>query len=93
MTLLIILLTILPLLFVSRTADSADFASSRPDVLTLNEHNFDKVTKKRWVFVKFHVPWCKHCQAMEEEFNSAASAVKGKTVLPDVKNSVEGDLA
>lgn len=86
-------LVILTLLCTVHAADNTNSTSSGSDVLKLTKQNIDKVINKGWVFVKFYAPWCKHCQAMEEDFKNAASALKGETVLADVDATVEKDLA
>lgn len=64
------------------------------DVLKLTKDNFDDIiSKEKLVFVKFFAPWCGHCQAMAEDFKSAATELKGKAVLADVDATVEEELA
>lgn len=72
-------------------AFAADEAS---DVIKLTKDNFDDViAKEKLVLVKFFAPWCGHCQAMAEDFKSAATELKGQAVLGDVDATVEEELA
>lgn len=69
-------------------------AEEASDVVKLTKDNFDDViSKEKLVMVKFFAPWCGHCQAMAEDFKSAASELKGKAVLADVDATVEEELA
>lgn len=69
-------------------------AEEASDVIKLTKDNFDDViAKEKLVMVKFFAPWCGHCQAMAEDFKSAATELKGKAVLADVDATVEEELA
>lgn len=73
-------------------AFAAEEAAS--DVIKLTKDNFDDViAKEKLVLVKFFAPWCGHCQAMAEDFKSAATELKGQAVLGDVDATVEEELA
>lgn len=69
-------------------------AEEASDVVKLTKDNFDDIIgKEKLVFVKFFAPWCGHCQAMAEDFKSAATELKGTAVLGDVDATVEEELA
>lgn len=64
------------------------------DVTVLTDKNFQEIIKKEsLVLVKFFAPWCGHCQAMAEDFKSAATELKGKAVLAEVDATKEEKIA
>lgn len=72
----------------------ASAAKSDGDVVLLTTNNVNDVLKTNdLVFVKFYAPWCGHCQAMAEDFKSAAKLLKGKAVLAEVDATKEEKLA
>jgi len=73
---------------VTYASDAA--ASADGDVVVITSKNVDDVLKKdSLVFVKFFAPWCGHCQAMAEDFKSAATALRGKAVLAEIDATKE----
>lgn len=49
-----------------------------PDIIELNEKNFDeKIKKGRWI-VDFWAIWCSPCKIMDPHFEAAAKELKGK---------------
>ncbi|CAN8073676.1 unnamed protein product [Agarophyton chilense] len=80
-----ILISVLAALLVSVSAD---------DVLKLTKSNFaDVIANEPLVFIKFFAPWCGHCNSMKEDFQKAATEMKGKAVLADVDATEEEELA
>lgn len=71
------------------------FAKARGgDVEALTSKTFDGVIANAdLVLVKFFAPWCGHCQAMEKDFEKAATKLKGTAVLADVDATKEEKLA
>ncbi|CAL4173797.1 unnamed protein product [Meganyctiphanes norvegica] len=64
-------------------------------VVTLNSGNFSKAVKsEKLILVAFVAPWCKHCKALEPEFEGAATELKGdKIMLAKVDGPENKELA
>ncbi|XP_077600193.1 protein disulfide-isomerase A3-like [Stigmatopora nigra] len=70
----------------------AGSASSRGDVLTLGDADFDYLaTEHDTMLVKFYAPWCGHCKKLAPEFEKAAGKLKGSVQLAKVDCTAQGD--
>lgn len=70
-------------------------SASDKDVIVLTDKNFDSTvfgSKDIWM-VEFYAPWCGHCKALEPEWNSAATQLKGQVKFAKVDATVETELA
>lgn len=70
------------------------FPNSAGQSVALNPASFEKLvthTRDPW-FVKFHVPWCHHCQALAPAWSEMAREMKGKMNVGDVNCEVEKRL-
>lgn len=64
------------------------------DVLVATSDNFeDIISKDDLTLVKFFAPWCGHCKKMANDFEEAATELKGKAQLVDLDATQEKDLA
>ena len=65
------------------------------DVVVLSDANFDHTifgSKDIWM-VEFYAPWCGHCKALEPEWNTVATAMKGKVKFAKVDATENEQLA
>mmetsp|Transcript_31226 Transcript_31226/g.42436 ORF Transcript_31226/g.42436 Transcript_31226/m.42436 type:complete len:133 (+) Transcript_31226:397-795(+) len=79
----------------SSSSSNNNAGASDKDVVVLTEANFDSTifgSKDIW-FVEFYAPWCGHCKALEPEWNSAASQLKGQVKFAKVDATEEAGLA
>jgi len=63
----------------SKGSSGGGGGSKKDEVIVLDQSNFDsKVygSKDIWM-VEFYAPWCGHCKALEPEYKTAASQLKG----------------
>ncbi|XP_041361711.1 thioredoxin domain-containing protein 5-like [Gigantopelta aegis] len=56
------------------------FAAQNSSVISLTEDNFHQSIAKGYVFVKFFVPWCEHCQKLAPKWVALSE------MLSNVKN-------
>eukprot|EP00735_Rhodelphis_limneticus_P009001 TRINITY_DN2459_c0_g2::TRINITY_DN2459_c0_g2_i1::g.8740::m.8740 TRINITY_DN2459_c0_g2::TRINITY_DN2459_c0_g2_i1::g.8740 ORF type:complete len:492 (+),score=192.22,sp/P55059/PDI_HUMIN/37.23/4e-88,Thioredoxin/PF00085.15/1.5e-29,Thioredoxin/PF00085.15/8.6e+02,Thioredoxin/PF00085.15/9.4e-26,Thioredoxin_6/PF13848.1/0.00054,Thioredoxin_6/PF13848.1/3.9e-22,Thioredoxin_6/PF13848.1/2.2e+02,Thioredoxin_6/PF13848.1/8.5e+02,Thioredoxin_2/PF13098.1/1.8e-08,Thioredoxin_2/PF13098.1/2.9e+03,Thioredoxin_2/PF13098.1 len=63
------------------------------DVVQLNSANFDQaVSSSDLVLVKFFAPWCGHCKSMKDDYEQAATELKGKALLAEVDATEDPEL-
>ena len=57
----------------------ADNTVKSDSILVLNDDNFDAALRDHSnIMVKFHAPWCSHCQSLAPEYSKAAKLLEEK---------------
>lgn len=78
------------------TAKEKTTTKKEPAVITLTDSNFEKEvmgdSENVW-FVKFHAPWCGHCQALQPTWTELGQAMKGKAKIAKVDATTQKRLA
>jgi len=62
-------------------------------IITLNERNFQQITKNSITLVDFWAEWCMPCKMMSPILNDVAESVDGKVNIAKINVDIERNLA